>query len=819
MRVPISTYRVQLHSGFGFVDLQRLAGYLSDLGVTDLYTSPILKACAGSMHGYDITDPSQFNPEIGTNRQFEELSNELRLHGMGLLVDIVPNHMAASVDNPWWNDLLKHGKDSAFAEYFDIDWTRKLLLPVLAKSYGETLDSGDLRIKTEEGRSTLKYAGLEIPVQVPEGANPTRPDEMENVLNAQPYRLAFWRKATDGINYRRFFDVSSLVGLRMDREEVFRDTHHFILELLREGRITGLRIDHIDGLRDPQAYLERLPPVYTVVEKILAAREQLPPDWRTWGTTGYDFLNTVNGPFIDRMGYEALKEIYADFVGSRATIDDVYRSRKRQVMKDLFAGEVRDLTNRLAAFAEEDRYGRDLTYQELSEALIWVTACLPIYRTYIRNCDSLHEGDRYQIEDAIAIANKLKPSPAFAFLRRVLLLEVPDYLAHRRCDWFDFILSWQQFTGPIMAKGLEDTTFYVYNPLLSVNEVGSDASGPEAFFGVEEFHRRMLERRMRWPFTMNATSTHDTKRSEDVRARINVLSELPEEWAKSIKKWTRWNPSDNAPDRNEQVLIYQSLLGAWPIGADRFKTFVLKALREARTHTSWLDPDESYEKRVLAFVDRLLQAEPESEFAEDFSKFQKKIAFHGALSSLSQLALKATAPGVPDFYQGAELWDFSLADPDNRRQVDFDAHIRILQDMKSQVSISDLLKNWSDGRIKMYSSWKALTFRRNYPDLFLRGDYIPLRITGFRSENLVAFARRYHNDWVLVAVPRLTTQITRPGRWPFGGATWLDTVIEFSDAGPAAWTDIFTQELLQPPLIAAKLFAKFPIAILHGSVQ
>jgi (1->4)-alpha-D-glucan 1-alpha-D-glucosylmutase len=322
---------------------------------------------------------------------------------------------------------------------------------------------------------------------------------------------------------------------------------------------------------------------------------------------------------------------------------------------------------------------------------------------------------------------------------------------------------------------------------------------------------------------MNATSTHDTKRSEDVRARINVLSELPDEWAKALRKWSRWFAADVAPDRNEQVLIYQALLGAWPIGADRFKTFVLKALREAKTHTSWTDIDESYEKRVMAFVDSLLQrlmrAELESEFYEDFSRFQKKIAFHGAISSLSQLTLKITAPGVPDFYQGSELWDFSLVDPDNRRPVDFDMRIEALEQLQTELSLSELLKNWTDGRIKMYTTWKALTLRRTHAELFLRGDYLPLRLTGFRAENVIAFARRYHTDWVIVAVPRLTTQITRPGRWPIGGGTWLDTVLEFPEVGPEEWTNIFTDEVIHAPLIAAKVFGKFPIAILHGSRQ
>jgi (1->4)-alpha-D-glucan 1-alpha-D-glucosylmutase len=312
------------------------------------------------------------------------------------------------------------------------------------------------------------------------------------------------------VNYRRFFDINDLIGLRMENDEVFHATHDAVLHLLSAGTVTGLRIDHIDGLKDPQAYLDKLPPVYVIVEKILAGKESLPSDWRVWGTTGYDFLNIVNGLFVDRDGYEDLKAIYSDFGGLKATMTDVFRSRKRHVMNTLFAGEVRALVHELAELAEHDRYARDLPHQELREAFVNVTACLPIYRTYVRSCDGLSETDRYQIEDAIAVAGRITPSPAYAFLRQVLLLDAPQYLEEQRCRWLDFIMRWQQFTGPVMAKGLEDTTFYTYNPLVSVNEVGGDSDGPEIYFGVEAFHRRMQERRARWPFTMNAGSTHDT---------------------------------------------------------------------------------------------------------------------------------------------------------------------------------------------------------------------------------------------------------------------------------------------------------------------
>ncbi|HSU89791.1 MAG TPA: malto-oligosyltrehalose synthase, partial [Terriglobia bacterium] len=717
MRIPVTTYRLQFNRDFRFADAIRLVDYLHDLGITDLYASPIFKARPGSTHGYDVTDPTQINPEIGTPEEFNQLVEALQAKGMGLVLDIVPNHMAASVENPWWFDVLEKGQDSPYAGFFDVNWeSKKVMLPILGRPYGEVLENDELVVKIENGRPVLQYYEQRLPIAA--GAENLN---VEQVLSRQHYRLAFWRKAADGINYRRFFDISDLVGLRAERDEVFETTHKYVLQLVDEGKVTGLRIDHIDGLLDPKTYLDRLPDVYTVTEKILAGNEQLPCDWHTHGTTGYDFLDFVNGAFIDRQGYHELERIYSEFTHSTATYTDVFRQRKRQVMRELFAGEVAALVHRLGELAEEDRHARDLATEELKEAFVSVTAALPVYRTYIRE-GSISETDRAHVEDAIAVAGA---GPAFDFLRRVLLVNPAWYLQDRRPDYLDFVMRWQQFTGPVMAKGLEDTTFYVHNPLVSVNEVGGDSNGPEVYFGVDEFHRRNLARRARWPQTMNASSTHDTKRSEDARARINVLSELPKDWERCLKRWARWNPTELEP--NEQILIYQSMLGAWPIEADRLKQYVTKALREGKTHSSWINVNEDYERRALSFVDSLYANE---RFLKDFTRFEEKIAYFGALSSLAQLVLKITSPGVPDFYRGTDVWDLSLADPDNRRPVDFNSCVSMLAELKNEAKPADLLTHWTDGRLKLWATWKLLNFRRDYPDLFLHGEYIPLHVSG-----------------------------------------------------------------------------------------
>ncbi len=808
MRVPVSTYRLQFNSNFRFADALEIVDYLHALGVTDLYASPLLKARIGSTHGYDVTDPTQLNPEIGTAEEFDRLCGALKEQGMGLLLDIVPNHMAASLENPWWFDVLEKGEKSRYAEFFDVDWTsKKILLPILGRPYGEVLENEELQVRMVNGRPVLKYHEQRLPLAA--GAENLSGDAVDRVLSRQHYRLAYWRKAADAINYRRFFDISDLVGLRTECDDVFHATHDYILKLVAEGKVTGLRIDHIDGLRDPKTYLDRLPDVFVAVEKILAANEQTPYDWKVEGTTGYDFTNYLNGAFIDPEGFRKLEKIYTEVTGKDQTLTQIFRERKRQVMRELFTGEVQALVDRLAKLAEADRHARDLRSEDLREAFVSVTACLPAYRTYIRSTD-VSETDRALIDGAILAAGK---GAAFDFLRRVLHVEPAWYLQRQKPEYLDFAMRWQQFTGPVMAKGLEDTAFYVHNPLISVNEVGGDSNGPESYFGVEEFHRRNLKRHAHWPHTMNATSTHDTKRSEDVRARINVLSELAEAWGRALRRWMRIHPRQTAPDSNEQILIYQSMLGAWPIELDRLKEFLTKALREAKTHTSWVEIDEDYERRVHAFLESLYASKT---FLADFQRVQKRVAYYGALSSLAQLVLKATSPGLPDFYRGSELWDFSLADPDNRRPIDFSSRMHRLQ--KAQHSTShELLKSWEDGSLKMFVTWKLLQFRRKSPDLFLEGDYIPLRAAGTHADHVIAFVRRFRSEWCLVAVPRLCASLSRAGSAPLGARIWKRTHIHLPPSAPSSWTNILTGESLESPATCSTLFHELPIAVLkHG---
>jgi (1->4)-alpha-D-glucan 1-alpha-D-glucosylmutase len=808
MRIPVSTYRLQFNRDFRFPDALEMVDYLHQLGITDLYSSPILKARTGSTHGYDVTDPTQLNPEIGTIEEFNALRQELNSHSMGVLIDIVPNHMAASLDNPWWFDLLEKGEESPYAQFFDVNWeSKKVLLPILTRPYGEALEKHEITLKVENGRTILQYFDQELPVAA--GAEHFNGDAVDRILSRQHYRLAYWRKAADSINYRRFFDVSDLVGLRAERDDVFQATHDYVLQLVDEHKDIGLRIDHIDGLLDPKSYLDRLPDTYVVVEKIVAGNERLPSDWRTQGTTGYDFLNFVNGVFIEREGFHRLERIYGEVTGKTQTFSDVFRECCRQVMTDLFAGELNTLVQQLTRLAEDDRHARDLRTDELREALVSVTACLPVYRTYIRDqriCDI----DRLRIEDVFAIAGT---GGAFDFLKRVLLLEPAWYLQQRKPDYLNFVMRWQQFSGPVMAKGLEDTAFYVHHPLLSVNEVGRDSSGPETYFGVEEFHRRNLARYARRPHTMNATSTHDTKRSEDVRARISVLSEMPDAWARHLRRWLRLNPAEIAPDVNEQILIYQSMLGAWPIEPERLKNYVTKALREAKKHSSWINIDEEYERGVLCFVDSLYTNDA---FLKDFGRLQKKVAYFGALSSLSQLVLKMTSPGVPDVYQGTELWDLSLADPDNRRPVDFSVRSRMLDELNRRANPRELLKHWTDGRIKLYVTWKLLRLRRDRVELFGTGDYIPLRVTGAGANHIVAFARKLGGEWCVVAVPRLHASLNRAGSPPVGEKVWQDTRIELPEGLPSTGRDAFTGREVSIGSVS-ELFKVLPLSVVTPS--
>ncbi len=952
LRIPASTYRFQFHRRFRFEHAAALVPYLEALGVTDLYASPIFQARRGSVHGYDVTDPTRLNLELGGEPYFKALVNALRERGMGLLADIVPNHMAASVENRWWTDVLESGQGSPFANFFDIDWhspkkalTSKVLLPILGGPYGRMIEEQELALRLDKNGFTIHCHSVRLPVSIlsyprilslrlpslEETYGPDHPsfreiwdliatiehlpktvaadaeaareryvseegikerllrlyterheirtyidetlrtvngrrndpgsfDHLDRILSEQHYWLSFWRLANEEINYRRFFAISDLVSLRVEDPRVFDASHDLALRLAGEGAITGLRIDHVDGLYDPHGYLVQLmqrlggseeqparPTFYVLVEKILGPEEPLPAEWPVHGTTGYDFLNALNGVFLSARGMKTLDEIYARFTGTAPDFrETVYRSKKL-MMDTLFAGEMHSLGQHLGRLAEQDRYARDLPRKELRAALVEVTACFPVYRTYARSFDLSVRDLRY-IAKALKEAQQRSTeasAPVFDFLRRVLLLETPPSLAgEARDEWLRFVMRWQQFTGPIMAKGFEDTSLYIYNRLVSMNEVGGepDASG----VSVGAFHGRCETMAGRWPHAMNATSTHDTKRGEDVRARINVLSEMPEEWEKRLLFWSHENAARKrvvsgiaTPDPGEEILLYQTLLGAWPLQEEelpglqpRIENYMVKAIREAKIYTRWTRPNVAHEVAVKEFVGSLLKelSPASNRFLEDFLPFQRKIAHYGALNSLAQVVMKIAAPGVPDIYQGTELWDFSLVDPDNRRPVDHAYRARLLQELMTAESqglaglARDLLASWQDGRIKLFVTYKALGFRRERQELFRDGAYLPLLPTGRVKEHALAFARKQGAAWAIAAVPRLVTRLAPPGDFPLGLPAWgARTALRLPPGSPGTWRNVFTGETVHASgadgeklLHLHAVFHDFPVALLAG---
>jgi (1->4)-alpha-D-glucan 1-alpha-D-glucosylmutase len=914
-RIPASTYRLQLNSEMTFRQTRAILDYLDELGISDLYVSPISMARKGSMHGYDVIDPQQLNPEIGSADDLELVASELRERDMGLIVDIVPNHMAASLENAWWLDVLARGPASPAARYFDVDWARegtrgisrdKLLFPVLGRPYGDVLAKREIRLVVDEehgfsiryydhrfpvsaaslrliaiwlrdaiedpqaSRELAQLAGEDDPREIAErilaiapwkgrtrktlekliarindGSHTTpRFFELDRLLELQHYRLAFWRMASEELNYRRFFDISELAGVTMESRETFEAVHKLPLELARRGIITGLRIDHIDGLRDPIGYLEQLQDAlpgdrfYVLIEKILGPDESVREDFKTAGTTGYEFLNTINRLFVDGSGLRQIDVAYREITDRQFTFSNVVYRTKRLAIKRLFAGELIRLTARTSTLAASDRVGRDIPFSDLRRAIIEISTALPVYRTYIRS-GQINPRDRELIEQAATGARAASPGglhPAIDFVARSFVLDLSAESEPFREQWLDVIMRWQQFTGPAMAKGFEDTALYRANRLISLNDVGSEPDPEPHRIGAEAFHQEASQRLVRMPATLNASTTHDTKRSEDVRARINVLSEIPVRWIRNVRQWRQINATHRIPmgDRsvpgpNEEWLLYQTLLGSWPNDEnelesypDRIAAYVIKAAREAKMQTSWLEPDERWEKALVSFARKLASGIGPPLFHRSFASLLRDVSFWGAINSLSQLVLKSTAPGVPDFYQGTELWDLSLVDPDNRRAVDYARRREILEAIRRREQqfgleqmCRDLLRRWRDGAVKLYVTSALLHLRRGNRELFERGDYRPLPPEGDLGPHLVAFARQYGNRRVVVAVPRLPASLVRPGVWPVGQAVWGDLTIRTGARGPL--TNIFTGERVTNPrgtIRVAEVLNAFPVAVL-----
>ena len=622
--MPRATYRLQFHKAFTLRMAIELVPYLDELGISHVYASPLLKARPGSIHGYDVCDYSRINPEIGTESDLEDFIAALRQRNMGLVLDIVPNHAGiGGRENPWWWDVLEHGRASKFADYFDIDWDSplpglrgKVLAPVLGDEYSRVLDEGQLKVVCQEAEVTVQYFEHVFPVSPDSILVPRKPlqeavrdfnsdrEALSAFLEAQHYRLAFWRRGDTELNYRRFFNISTLAGVRVELPQVFADTHNRILDWRQRGLVDGLRIDHPDGLRDPQQYFDRLrlaaPNAWILIEKILEPGERLPPDWPVAGTTGYDFMNRVAGLFLDSASETAFTDLYAEFTAERCDYSALLREKKRFVLQRILAAEVERLCRLLIPLASSDPRARAFSGTELREGIIGLTACFPVYRTYVRaDAGFASEDDARFVSEAATLAREQQPalSSLFNFLSDVLLLKTQQNASP------EFVMRFQQLTGPAMAKGAEDTAFYCFNRFVALNEVGGDP----AHFGVsvEQFHASCRDAQENWPDAMLATSTHDTKRSEDVRARLATLTELPEDWRAAVRRWSAMNEQyrrNALPDRNAEYLFYQNLVGAWPLNTQRALAYVEKAAREARHHTSWTEPDAEYEAALRHFV-------------------------------------------------------------------------------------------------------------------------------------------------------------------------------------------------------------------------
>ncbi len=673
--------------------------------------------------------------------------------------------------------------------------------------------------------------------------DPSSFDLLDSLLARQNFRISFWKVGAEEINYRRFFTINELISLRIEDREVFHKTHQLILKLAEQGRFTGLRIDHIDGLFDPEDYLNRLrercPDIYIVVEKILESEENLPQQWPIQGTTGYDFLIKLNGLFCQEQNAEAFDSLYHNFTRLHQSPEQVIEEKKRLIIDRNLSGDMDNLAFLLKQITSHHRYANDFTLYSLRRALVEVLVCFPVYRVYIREGILNPEGQQI-IRQAVEQAKENLPILVneLNFIQRFLCLEFLDNLSEQeKNEQIYFAMRLQQLAGPLMAKGVEDTAFYVYNRLLSLNEVGGD---PCRFgLSVQEFHRFNQDRAAHWPLAMNASATHDTKRGEDVRARLNVLSEIPAEWEKHIKLWHELNASykvrskrakrSELPDRNDEYFLYQTLLGSYPFQPEelpqfvqRVKDYLIKAVREAKVHTAWLRPDTDYEEATTAFIDQILQAP--NPFLESFLPFQRKIAHFGILNSLSQTLIKLTSPGIPDIYQGTELWDLSMVDPDNRRPVDFSRRLAYLEEIQRRAKqdplqlIEDLLLHRSDGRIKLFLLHHVLKARQEQPQLFHAGGYIPLQVSGSRAAHVVAFARHHAKQVLLTVVPRLLTQLIDETQDPLGESIWQNTEIHLPRWKRLEWVNELTQEGIPAGenLPVSTVLKSFPVALLWG---
>jgi (1->4)-alpha-D-glucan 1-alpha-D-glucosylmutase len=854
----IATYRLQLHAGFPLSAAEGVLPYLGELGISHVYLSPCLQAVPGSQHGYDVVDPTRISEDLGGEEAWAGFVKAARALGLRILLDIVPNHMAASQHNPWWDDVLQHGPYSKFAEFFDIRNSQGnpfcVHLCSLGNPYGAALESGELRIELIAGRPRVQHyentwplgpaswgillqpeeAGcfaelerlrrIEAPLEEDRCAYGRRTAQAEQILaaahaagtlqaaverlqsdktafdaalRAQFYMLHGWKLAGELTNYRRFFDIDTLIGVRAELPDVLAATHARIEEMLARGEIDGVRVDHPDGLREPLQYFRRLrrllPGGRIYIEKILENDERLNGDWPIDGSVGYEFLAKVNRLWMDDQRTDLLTSTYSDFTGHSVNFGKLVREKKLAIIESTFSADHEQLAAMALRIARADWQTRDLSPRQLRQALERLITALPIYRTY-RTADTLHEEDRRVLLEALQsarIGSTDIDSAAFDFLA-ALFTKLPLNDAEA-----DFIAKWQQLTPAVMAKGVEDTMFYCFDRLVSCNEVGSQAS----LIGIsaDKFHEFCHYLSDRWPDNMLATSTHDNKRSEDVRARISILSEIPERWSEALHLWSQLNAGawqNRLPDRHAEYLLYQTLIGAWPIDRDRAWAYMLKACREAKINTSWHEPNTSFEEKIRGFVGGVFDT---PEFIASLERFIEPLILPGRINSLAQTLIKMVAPGVPDFYQGTELWDLSLVDPDNRRPVDFAGRLKLIRRARG-LKAAQALAEAESGMPKLWMAARILAIRRERADDFSAASkYQPLVAQGAHLGRLLAFRR---GENLIAVVPRFTLTLA---------GDWADTRLPLPGG---AWRNCFTDEVIQREISPAELFAGFPVALL-----
>lgn len=927
--IPPATYRVQFTPDFRFRDALGIVEYLSALGGFWLYASPVFAARPGSTHGYDVLNPNRFNPELGTEADFNELVARLQDQHMGWLQDAVPNHMAYSGANPMLADLFALGDKSAFAPYFDIWWNHpaeglsgRVAAPLLGDELDRCLERGEIRPVLQNGILGVVYFEHFFPLRLshyallepasqdaemgwppqlrdmwarsvrdivenaqappssdrdarvgeardriirlmkqhpevrrlvearlkgldPQDGNPEAVAALKGLLLEQVYALRHWRSAGEEINYRRFFDINELICLRQERPQVFDHTHRLLIRLILENKINGLRIDHIDGLCDPARYLHRLRKacgdIYLVVEKILAEDEALPPLWPVEGTSGYEFCERVTRLFCRRDAKEPLSALYEDFSGRHESFAEICRSAKKQVLEESFAGDLANLVQsvRMAA-AEQAGQDQGVNEKALRDATVELLMRFPVYRTYA-DPTGLSDADERLIGRILQEASHQRPDlvPALDVVGSCFFGEPgghdeggPSAIRFRAVSRF------QKLCAPLAAKGIEDTALYRHVRLISLNEVGGDPD--EMGISPSSFHAFLTERKRLWPHTLNALSTHDSKRSEDVRARINVLSEIPDEWRLHCTAWRELNRNKkpvyhgtSVPDPNVEYLLYQTLVGTFPFDPStlkeygpRIQDYMVKAVRESKMHTSWRSPDAGYEQALGRFVRRLLFPDAkDTAFMRDFIPFVNKVARLGVYNSLAQTLIKITAPGVPDFYQGTELFDFSLVDPDNRRPVDFQYRSRLLKAIQDEPGKPPSLpqghtRKEGYDRMKLYLIASALGLRKQRPALFQEGSYEPLEIAGRFCDHALSYARVEGKQYCLTVIPRFLNPVVPEGQAPLGDR-WADTVLHLPDTYPTRWTSVLSQEryAAEHAVPLKTVLGRFPVALLMGEVH